>query len=141
MHYEYDHAFQLYLSVYIQPQEQIKPRTLCPGDTLSYNCSLWTYTWNPRLQWHVRYPKQEPVIVSYTGASYRHWPRYFGPSTKSTLTEYSTSRAPFMVSEITLVVMRHVPIYGTEVKCTVDDMDPTSIKIKHRVLNQGIYMQ
>lgn len=125
--------------VYIQPEgDLVTPTTLCPGDTLSFNCSLWKYTWNPRLQWHVTYPEQEPVIISYSSTSYRNRPKHYGLSIISALTKIKTSSAPYMASDITLLVVRGVSIHGTEVRCTISGMAPVRVKIKHKSLNQGI---
>ena len=93
------------------------------------------------MRWHVQYPGQKnSVVVTYSSASARNKKQYSGASIISSLTKYNNHKAPYMVSTITLMMVRQFSIHGTQVKCTVDGLVyHDKVKIGHHSLNKGSY--
>ena len=132
----------------MQPIGEDTPSTviLCPGDIRSYSCSLLASAQKPMLEWHVSYPGKQPVTITYTSASTRNKKTYsgLGLSIVTTLRPSRKKHPPHMVSTLTLIVVREVSLYGTEVKCTVrvhhlPHFSKTVI-VKHNSQNQGMHM-
>ena len=92
----------------------------CPGDTISYNCSILSNSETLHLTWCVTFPGLVPINMTYDSSSNVSILDYLGMNISTTLTAYNRSSG-YIESIITLTVLTDVN--GTELECSISDLD------------------
>ena len=93
----------------------------CPGDTISYNCTILTNSETPHLTWIVTIPGHMPLNFTYDSLSYMDFSDYLGMNISVSLIEFSYE---YIESEIVLTVVDDVDLDGTELECSIaPDLD------------------
>ena len=87
----------------------------CPGDTISYNCSIQSNSETVQLTWRVTLPGQMPIDITYDNTSNLNTVDNLGFSITTTLTTYT--RDEYIESTIVFTVLRDVVMNGTELEC------------------------
>ena len=94
----------------------------CPGDTISYTCSVQSNSETVQLRWLVTFPGQEPIMT----------PTYSGPSDQDVHDMNITTRIlqyrrdEFISSEIVLTVLQNVSMNGTILECRSENLSNSS---------------
>ena len=78
----------------------------CPGDTISYICSIASNAYNLRLTWVVIFLGQPPITITYDADSVRDTVNFLGMNVSSTLTEFRARN--YIESVITLTFLSDV---------------------------------
>ncbi len=97
----------------------------CPGDTLSYNCSIESNTENLHLTWSVEFPDQLPIEITYDYDSSMAVDLMDDMDITSTLVDI---RDGYIQSVITLVVL-NASMNGTTVECRIAQLDYDKVVI------------
>ncbi len=99
----------------------------CPGDTVSYNCSVTSNTEVLHLTWSVEFPDLLPINITY----FYYDDRSLGGidmldmDISAALIDF---REGYVESSITLVVFKS-SMNGTIVKCSIADLDRDMVTI------------
>ena len=101
----------------------------CPGDTVSYNCSIESNTEDLHLLWTIEFPDTfgNTIEVIYSDDSLLNLGRVdsLDMNVSTTLVEI---REGFIQSFITLTVL-NASMNGTIVKCSIADLDSDAVTI------------
>ena len=92
----------------------------CPGDTISYNCSIVTNSETVQLMWQITFPRRMPINVTFDDTFNRSTPYNFNMNITATL-EYTPDE--YIESIITLTVLEGVDQNRTELFCRKSDLD------------------
>ena len=99
----------------------------CPGDTISYNCTILTNSETPHLTWRVTLPGNVPLNITYDNSSNQGNLNYLGMNISSTLREI---RYGYIESVIVLTVVNDVNLNGTELECSIGaDFDVATVTV------------
>ena len=104
----------------------------CPGDTISYNCSILSNTETPHLIWSVTLPGLTPINLTYDSTSTLHDTVYLEMNISATLTGRTTTATTIFVNEeyiesiIVITVLKNVTMNETIVDCRIADLDSDS---------------
>ena len=93
----------------------------CPGDTISYNCSIQSNSETVQLTWRVTLPGQMPVDLTYDNTSNVNTVDNLGFNIITTLTNFT--RDEFIESIIVFTVLRDLAMNGTDLQCISEDLD------------------
>ena len=92
----------------------------CPGDTISYRCTVQSNSEMVQLSWMVTFPGEETITMLYTNDSEWNVVVYFDMHFTTVLTEYTIDE--LIVSELELTVLQNVSMNGTVLECTSEDL-------------------
>ena len=92
----------------------------CPGDTISYVCSVQSNSETVQLSWMVTFPGQEAITMSYINDSYLNVVVLLDVNVTTTLTQYIMDE--FIESEIVLTVLQNISMNGTLLECSSEDL-------------------
>ena len=92
----------------------------CPGDTISYSCSILSNSETLNLTWRVTFPGFMPINMTYDSSSNVSSLDYLEMNVSTTLTAYNRSSG-YIESTITLTVL--MDVNGTELECSISDLD------------------
>ena len=104
----------------------------CPGDTISYNCSIISNTERPHLIWNITLPGQTPTIFIYDSISTLYDIHHLNTNITVTLTKLDTIATTEFVNKehiesiIVITVLKNVSMNGTELECSIADLDSDS---------------
>ena len=104
----------------------------CPGDTISYNCSITSNTETPHLIWSVTLPGLTPISFTYDSTSALNDIHYLDMNITVTLTKLNTIATTQFVNEefiesiIVITVLKNVSMNGTELECSITDLGSDS---------------
>ena len=99
----------------------------CPGDTISYNCSVQSNSENLQLTWRVTLPGMMPVNRTYDGTSSRNTADNLGVNIITTLITYYSEE--YIESTITLTLLMDFVTNGTILECISEDLDSDSVSV------------
>ena len=88
----------------------------CPGDTISYNCTILTNSETPHLTWRVTLPGHMPLNITYDNFSNQDSFNLFGMNIIVVLREF---RYEYIESVIVLIVVDDVVLNGTKLECGI----------------------
>ena len=81
-----------------------RPDIDCPGDRLSYNCSIKSNSETiHHLEWNVTYPGYVPIIITHDGNTILNNISYFGMGISAVMTDYMANE--YIESIITITVL------------------------------------
>lgn len=92
----------------------------CPGDSITYRCSIQSNSEMVQLMWLVTLPGQETITMLFVDGSYINITSYIGMNITTILTQYTMDES--IESEITLTLLRNVSMNGTLVECKSEDL-------------------
>ena len=104
----------------------------CPGDTISYNCSITSNTEAPHLIWNVTLPGLAPIGFIFDSTFTLYDRHYLDMNISVTLTKLDTIATTEFVNEeriesiIIITVLKNVTMNGTELECSITDLDVDS---------------
>ena len=104
----------------------------CPGDTISYNCSIVSNTETPHLIWSVILPGLTPINLTYDSTSNPNTISHIDMNISATLTELITTATTEFVNKvyiesiIVITVLKNVTMNGTKLECSILNLDAKS---------------
>ena len=99
----------------------------CPGDTISYNCSIQSNTETLHLSWTVLFPNMDPIeITHYSDSSFDD--EEYQLSDVIINTTLVDVREGYIESAITLLVTNS-SMNGSILECSISDLDSDEIVI------------
>ena len=99
----------------------VRPEIDCPGDTITYNCSILSNTETIHLIWRVTFPGLSPVNITYDSSSTLYNTDNLPMNLSAILTKYRNEEC--IESLIVLTVLRNVTMNNTKVECIIADLD------------------
>ena len=97
---------------------------MCPGDMISYRCSVYSNSENVQLMWLVTLPQENSVMILYNNLSDVNSVNHLSVGITSKLTQFTNDQ--FITSELELSVLRGVSRNGTLIECTSEGLDSES---------------
>ena len=107
----------------------------CPGDTVSYNCSIISSTEMPHLNWKVTFPGLMPISFTYNSSSSLYKIDNLDMNISVTLTDFTTTNQTEYVNEIymesilTLTVLRNITMNNTKLECSIADLHSITVTV------------
>ncbi len=99
----------------------------CPGDTISYNCSILSNSEAVHLVWRITFPDTMPISITYDNESILDDIDYLRQDTSSILTTY---RSDEYIESILIFTLITIDILnGTEVECKIGDLDEMTVTL------------
>ena len=92
----------------------------CPGDTITYRCSINSNSETVQLEWMITFPGQGTFMMLYNDPGQLNSVDDLGMSITTMLTEYR--RDEFIQSDLVLTVLQNVSMNGTVVECGTEDL-------------------
>ena len=100
----------------------------CPGDTISYNCSVESNSETVELTWIITLPNEfAPINITYNSTSLLNQRDQLDIYVNSTLTEYTHDQ--YIETLITFTLFEDVDINGTELQCRSSDLDSVIVEV------------
>ncbi len=121
MHYNYFFIASLSLKL---PK---RPDIDCPGDTLSYNCSILSNSENSTLVWSLILPGFDNVYSIFGAESTVDEFHSSGPAITFRLTEYVDGE--YIESILTFTVGRHFTVNRTSITCEIPDLATENVEL------------
>ncbi len=113
--------FTASVSLKILERNSLRPDIDCPGDTLSYNCSILSNSENINLMWHVTFPGSEPLSISYNVISVPNVKSNLAMNISTILTGFR--RDQYIESILVFTLSRGFQMNGTKLECNITDLD------------------
>ena len=104
----------------------------CPGDTISYNCFIVSNTETPHLIWNITLPGLTPISFTYDSTSTLYDIHHLDTNITVTLTELNTFTTTEFINEehiasiIVITVLKNVTMNGTNLECSIANLDSDS---------------
>ena len=102
----------------------------CPGDTITYNCSVLSNSEMVHLTWHITFPGLAPITITYDNSSLINVVDYLGLNVSATLLRYIPDQ--YIESVIKFTLLKNVTMNGTLLECSVSpslDNDTTFVLV------------
>ena len=99
----------------------------CPGDTISYNCSINSNSKDLHLTWRVNFPDRAPIQIMYDNSSALNRTDHLDRNISTTLTKYIANE--YIESVITLTVLRSVGMRSVRLECSGRDLNNQSEEV------------
>ena len=97
----------------------------CPGDKISYRCSVMSNSETVQLTWLVTLPGMMPANITYDNTSIPNTVNSdLGYNITTTLTNFTVDM--YISSTIVFTMLRDVVLNGTELACISEDLDDDS---------------
>ena len=114
-------------NVKINPLQR-KTEIECPGDTISYNCSIQSNSEALHLTWQVVLPEQSSInITHYENTSIIRDLNNLSSFINTTLTEFNSDQ--YIESILVLTVVANVPINQTQLNCIIDNIGNDTVQV------------
>lgn len=116
--------------VNVSPLQSVpRPAFDCPGEVISYNCSILSNSENVHLIWQVTVPGQMPVNITYNRSSTSDINKTDMLNTyiSSSLNRYVSNE--YIESTLELIVQVDVSLNGTNVECILEGLANDSIEL------------
>ena len=104
-----------------------QPDIDCPGDTLSYNCSIQSNSESVHLTWHVTLPGFGPVNITYDSNSMLNSPSLLTMNTTVYLSNYIADS--YIESSSLFKVPKGFSLNGTKLECSINDLDNDTVTL------------
>ncbi len=105
----------------------VRPEIDCPGDTLSYNCSIQSNSENVHLTWTITLPDNMPIVITYDSTSILYESNYSDESVTTILTEFRSDE--YIESVMTVTLLRNVSVNDSRIECNIADLSSDSILV------------
>lgn len=92
----------------------------CPGEIITYYCSIVSNTENLLLTWNIDFPGNTSLTITYDGSFSNGTVNDLGWNVSTTLTNYSED---YVESKLEITLLRDFDIRGTKVECSIEDLD------------------
>ena len=93
----------------------------CPGDTLTYNCSIESNSETLHLTWNITFPEEMPIYFTFNSTSILFtWHGWNNIGVSAILTGYIDQE--YVNSTIIFTIMNNVTLDGTELECSITDL-------------------
>ncbi len=100
----------------------------CPGNTISYSCSITSNSDSITLIWTLLIPGLDVISSEFGAESALNESRTFGPNVSFTLTEYVNGE--HIVSILVFTVGMNVDINQTSISCEIPSLATDTIDLK-----------
>ncbi len=105
----------------------------CPGDTLSYNCSVQSNSENVHLTWTITLPNKMTMVITYDSTSRLNESNYLDESISTILTDIRSDE--YIESVLTVTLLSNVSLNGSRIECNIANLSSDSILL--RVVTSG----
>ncbi len=105
----------------------VRPEIDCPGDALSYNCSIKSNSENVHLTWTITLPDNMPLVITYDSTSILNESNYFDESVTTILTDFRSDE--YIESVMTVTLLRNVSVNDSRIECNIADLSSDSILV------------
>ena len=92
----------------------------CPGDTLTYNCSIESNSETLHLTWNITFPEEIPIDFTFNSTSILFTWYDWDIGVRAVLTGYSDQE--YVNSTIIFTLMNNITLNGTELECSITDL-------------------
>ena len=93
----------------------------CPGDTITYQCTVQSNSETIQLMWTIIFPGQDPIdMIIFTNDSDRNVVNYYPMNLTARLTLFEIDQN--VESELVLTVLQNVSMNGTLLKCSSENL-------------------
>ena len=121
----HSYDFSASINLTLLEQNTLREDIDCPGDTVSYNCSILSNSENVHLYWNVTFPGLMPISIFYDNTSNVNIMDYWPMNISSILLDYR--RGEYIESIIVLTVLQNFSMNGTELICGITDLINESV--------------
>lgn len=97
----------------------------CPGDSVSYNCSIHSNSSDLHLIWRVTFAGFSPIVISYNSSSMLGTKNNFDFDISTVLTDYRASE--YIESVITFRVLGNITMNEAELECSIGSLNSESL--------------
>ena len=107
----------------------------CPGDTVSYNCSITSSSETPQLNWKVTFPGLMPISFTFNSSSSLYKVDSLDMNISVTLTDFITTNVTdnvnevYMESILTLTVLRNITMNNTKLECSIVNLHSVTVTV------------
>ncbi len=99
----------------------------CPGDVISYNCSILSNIETLYLIWIITFPGLMPISIVYDNTSLLNTMNELGMNVSSRITAFESDE--YIESELEFTVLRDVLQNGAILECILADLDNKTVSI------------
>lgn len=92
----------------------------CPGEIITYNCSILSNTENLLLTWSIDFPENLSLTITYDMFSFIGDMDDLGWNVTATLTDYTSD---YIKSRLEIIVPKSFEINRTKVECSIEDLN------------------
>ena len=117
-------CFAASVNLTLLSQNSARPDIDCPGDTISYNCSIESNTTNLHLTWNIILPDLSSESITYDNDSVVNNLDSLPLSINTLLSKYVSGQ--YIESIIFFMVIRNGTLNGTKFQCSIQDLDEMS---------------
>ena len=93
----------------------------CPGDTISYECSILSNSESVQLTWTITLPEERPISITYNNMSAVNSVDVLDMNVRTILSSYVSDVS--VRSILILTVMRSNKMYRIGIECSSEDLD------------------
>ena len=104
----------------------------CPGDTLTYNCSIESNSETLHLTWNITFPEEMPIYFTFNSTSILFTRYDWNIGVSAFLTRYSDQE--YVESIVTFTLLDNVTLNGTKLECRIADLDNEVIAVSLNTL-------
>ncbi len=115
------------VSLNLLEKDTVRSDIDCPGDTLSYNCSIQSNSENVHLTWMITVPDNMPIVIAYDSTSMLNENNYFDESITTILTDYRSDE--YIESVITVTFLGNVSLNESRIECRIADLSSDSMLV------------
>ncbi len=112
------------MSLYLVERNVLRSDIDCPGDTLTYNCSILSLSESVCLSWNITLPGFMPRIITYDNTSILNDTDILAIGIGTMLTQFRSDE--YIESIIILTVVRNVSLNNSIIQCSIGDLDRMS---------------
>ena len=116
----------------------------CPGDTVSYNCSIISNTETPHLNWKVTFPGLMPISFTYNSSSSLYKVDSLDMNISVTLTDFTTTNlteyvnVEYVESILTLTILKNIAMNKTKLECGIVNLHSDTVTVL--INTSGMYV-
>ena len=119
--------FQATVFLNLLEKDKVRSDIDCPGDTLSYNCSIQSNSENVHLTWTITLPEKMPIIITYDSTSMLNENAYFDESITTILTDFRSDEN--IESVMIMTLLRNVSLNESRIECSIADLSSDTILV------------
>ena len=125
--YVYNQLYFLFMCAYLAlitlelvDSDMVSSDIDCPGDTLTYNCSIESNSETLHLTWNITFPEEIPIDFTFNSTSILFTWYDWDIGVSAVLTGYIDQE--YVKSTIIFTIMNDVILDGTELECSITDL-------------------
>ena len=122
------HSFAAFVTISPLVRNVSRSDIECPGDSISYRCSIQSNSEYIELTWKILFPDGNSVNFTYNNTSTTNQLEVLG---HRTITTVLSSYIPEVYAEsiLTLTVLEGVDMNGTEIECSSSELNSSAVKV------------